>query len=135
MRRKAKSNGMKKITQIALVGAACLATAVVAWPQAADDPLDSLKICPDTQKLMFENKFVRVIDDEIPVGVTEPKHHHRHGVVVIVSPYLAEDTREGQKPVIGQRYEGAATWADDVIHTVKNVGKTKTHAVRIELKF
>lgn len=126
---------MKKITQIALLVAAGLATAVIAWPQAADDPLDSLKICPDTQKLMFENQFVRVIDDQIPVGGIEAKHHHRHGVVIILNDYLAEDIREGKKPSTGQRYQGAATWSDDVIHTVKNVGKTKTHAVRVELKF
>ena len=62
----------------------CAALALVAglglWFTAKsqeDDPLDSLKVCKDTQKLVFENQFVRVIDDTIPPGVTEPRHRHR----------------------------------------------------------
>ena len=49
-------------TRIAIAVMFCLAMAVVAWPQAADDPLDSLKVCKDTQHLILENQFVRVID-------------------------------------------------------------------------
>jgi hypothetical protein len=67
-------------TKIAVVMMACLVGAVLAWPQTPDDPLDSLKVCKDTQHLILENQFVRVIDDQIPVGVTEPLHRHRHGV-------------------------------------------------------
>src|ERR1043166_1174522 len=50
----------------------CLSAAALLWPQASDDPLDSLKVCAATQHLIFENQFVRVIDDVIPAGVAEP---------------------------------------------------------------
>ena len=48
----------------------------------AQDHLNSLIACHETQKLIFENAFVRVIDDVIPAGVSEPKHRHPHGVVI-----------------------------------------------------
>ena len=86
--------------------AACLAAAWVALPQAADDPLDSLKVCKDTQHLILENQFVRVIDDQIPVGVTEPLHRHRHGVVVYVNTYTNEQISQDGKRTIGERKGG-----------------------------
>ena len=62
---------MKNASRVSVLLTICLgAFAFLAWPQAADDPLDSLKVCADTQRLMLENQFVRVIDDQIPVGVT-----------------------------------------------------------------
>ena len=88
----------------------CLAAAWVALPQAADDPLDSLKVCKDTQHLILENQFVRVIDDQIPVGVTEPLHRHRHGVVVYVNTYTNEQISQDGKRTVGERKAGTASW-------------------------
>jgi hypothetical protein len=124
---------MKTRIMFALVG--CLAAAWVARPQAADDPLDSLKVCKDTQHLIFENQLVRVIDDQIPVGVTEPLHRHRHGVVVYVNTYTNEQISQSGKKTIGERKAGTASWSDETVHTVKNIGATPSHAIRIELKY
>jgi len=121
--------------KICIATAACLLAAVIAWPQAADDPLDSLKASKDTQHLMFENQFVRVIDDQIPVGVTEPLHHHRHGVVVYINTYTNEQISQDGKKTIGERKAGTASWSDETVHTVKNIGTTPSHAIRIELKY
>ena len=113
----------------------CLAAAMVAWPQGAADPLDSLTVCRDTQHLLLENSFVRVIDDQIPVGVTEPLHRHRHGVVVYINNYTNEQISRDGKKTIGQRKAGTASWSDETVHTVKNTGTTPSHAIRIELKY
>jgi hypothetical protein len=113
----------------------CLAAAMVAWPQGAADPLDSLTVCRDTQHLLLENSFVRVIDDQIPVGVTEPLHRHRHGVVVYINNYTNEQISQDGKKTIGQRKAGTASWSDETVHTVKNTGTTPSHAIRIELKY
>jgi hypothetical protein len=122
-------------TRIAIAVMFCLAVAVVAWPQAADDPLDSLKVCKDTQHLILENQFVRVIDDQIPVGVTEPLHRHRHGVVVYVNTYTNEQISQDGKRTVGERKAATASWSDETVHTVKNIGTTPSHAIRIELKY
>ncbi len=101
----------------------------------AQDPLDSLIVCRQTQKLIFENAFVRVIDDSIPPGVSEPKHHHPHGVVVAL---VDADTEVHIYPAgtVARRHTaaGSATWNEALIHDVKNVGSTATHFIRIDLK-
>ena len=112
-----------------------LGAVFIAKPQAADDPLDSLKVCADTQKLIFENQFVRVIDDQIPPGVTEARHRHRHGVSVYLSDYSTESISDDGKRTPQPRKNGTASWSEAVIHQVKNTGTTISHAIRIELKF
>lgn len=115
-----------------------LCVGIGAWftakPQE-DDPLDSLKVCKDTQKLIFENQFVRVIDDSIPPGVTEPRHRHRHGVAVYLSDYVTEQITDDGKHTLSHRTLGLAQWAEPTIHQVRNTGTTLSHAIRIELKY
>ena len=122
-------------TKILILGVVCLAAAWVALPQAADDPLDSLKVCKDTQHLILENQFVRVIDDQIPVGVTEPLHRHRHGVAVYVNNYINEQITQDGKKTVGEHTAGTASWVEGTVHTVKNTGTTPSHSIRIELKY
>src|SRR5580698_4011974 len=124
-----------KRTTLSVAILICLGAAFVATPQPTDDPLDSLKACPDTQKLILENQFVRVIDDQIPMGVTEPRHRHRHGVTVYLSDYTTEQiTDDGVvKPQV--RKSDTAGWNEATIHQVRNTGKTPSHAIRIELKY
>ena len=111
-----------------------IAAAVFAWPQSGDE-LDSLRVCAATQKLIFENTFVRVIDDRIPPGVTEPKHKHRHGVTVWLNGYDLEQVIFPQGNVVhAKRDGGSAGWSEAIIHTVKNTGTTESHTIRIELK-
>jgi hypothetical protein len=126
---------MNRALRVSIPIAIGLAAAFIALPQAADDPLDSLKACAETQRLILENQFVRVIDDQIPVGVTEPMHRHRHGVVVYLNTYTNEQTNQDGAKAIQDRKAGTANWSEAVVHTVKNVGKTPSHAIRIELKF
>jgi hypothetical protein len=99
------------------------------------DPLDSLIACHETQKLIFENAFVRVIDDVIPPAVSEPKHRHPHGVVIALEDGDTE-TRSypDGKPVRRHTSKGTASWNEATVHEVKNVGKKPTHFIRIDLK-
>ena len=126
---------MKLALRILIGAGICLAAAVLAWPQAADDPLDSLIACKDTQHLIFENQLVRVIDDQIPPGVLEPMHRHRHGVQVYINNYTNEQTTQDGKVTVQNRKAGTAGWSEPTVHTVKNIGSTPSHAIRIELKF
>src|SRR6476620_12514411 len=126
---------MKKAIRFASLTIACLIVAFLAFPQSNHDSLDSLKVCSATQKLMFENEFVRVIDDQIPVGVAEPLHSHPHGVVIYLTTSTYETVTQGGKKVVSQRKEGTALWSEVTVHTVKNVGNAPSHAIRIELKY
>jgi beta-alanine degradation protein BauB len=99
------------------------------------DPLDSLVVCKDTQTLIFENQFVRVIQEKVPPGVAQPTHRHRHGVLVPLADAEIESVDEGGgQPVRRQLKFGDASWREPVVHAVRNVGKTELLNIRIEVK-
>ncbi|MGA7415194.1 MAG: hypothetical protein WBW33_32280 [Bryobacteraceae bacterium] len=111
------------------------AAALIVHRVTAQDAFDSLIVCHETQKLIFENAFVRVIDDVIPPGVSEPKHHHPHGVVVAIEDADIESRLypDGQ-PTRHHSVKGSASWNESLIHDVKNVGATTSHFIRIDIK-
>jgi hypothetical protein len=51
------------------------------------EDLDPLRVCPDTQKLVLENAFVRVIEERVPPGGVQKKHRHPHGVTIALSDF------------------------------------------------
>ena len=126
---------MKKSILVGSLTIVCLVFAFRALPQSKGDPLDSLKACAATQKLIFENDFVRAIDDQIPAGVAEPLHRHRHGVVISLTTSTYETVTQDGKKTVAQHQEGTAAWSEAIVHTVKNVGNAPAHAIRIELKY
>ena len=126
---------MKKGIYVSIFAATCLAVGFFAFAQSNNDPLDSLKLNPDTQKLVFENQFVRVIDNTVPVGVTEPMHDHPHGVVVYLSDGKNETTTQDGKKTISVHSADTAVWSEPTIHSVKNVGPAPTHTIRIDVKY
>jgi quercetin dioxygenase-like cupin family protein len=127
------------MTRKLVIGAAFAVVALVAATavrsQPAQDPLDPLKIAPDTHKLALENAFVRVLDVHVPPGRTEPRHRHPHGLSVYFTDWDVKVTLDGAKPEVRQRKAGTFAWSDAIVHTIENVGKTEGHVLRIELKF
>jgi hypothetical protein len=101
----------------------------------AGDGLDSLIVCSQTQKLIFENSLVRVIDDVIPPGVSEPKHRHPHGVVIaLVDADTETHSYPGGNAARRHTAKGTATWNEAIVHDVKNIGGAPTHFIRIDVK-
>jgi beta-alanine degradation protein BauB len=99
------------------------------------DPLDSLVVCKDTQTLIFENQFVRVVQEKVPPGVAQPMHRHRHGVLVPLADAEIESVDDpGSQPAHRQLKFGDASWREPVVHAVRNIGKTELLNIRIELK-
>lgn len=113
-----------------------IATGILTLRMAcAGDDLDSLIVCSQTQKLIFENPFVRVIDDVIPPGISEPKHRHPHGVVVaLVDADTETHSYPGGKATRRHTVKGTATWNEAMVHDVKNIGRAPTHFIRIDVK-
>jgi beta-alanine degradation protein BauB len=99
------------------------------------DPLDSLIVCKDTQKLIFENQFARVIEERVPPGVAQPKHRHAHGVLIPLADSDVESVDDpGGQPIRRHLQFSAAGWREPVVHAVRNVGTTELLNIRIELK-
>jgi hypothetical protein len=126
---------MKKTVSLGLLAAGCLAVGILAFSQSGNDPLDALKICGDTQKLVFENRYVRVIDNQVPVGGTEPLHDHPHGVVIYLAHSKNEVTTQDGKTRISENAPGTAAWSEATVHSMKNMGDAPTHTIRIDVKY
>ena len=103
---------------------------------AQQEDLDALKVCPDTQKLVLENAFVRVIEERLPPGGTQAKHRHPHGLTIAMSNFendgFSYTDGHATKSV---RTMGEVRWADEIVHSGKNVSNTEQHIIRIELKY
>ena len=125
------------MTRKLLIGATAaivVAAAALAGTQSADQALDPVKVAPDTHKIAFENAFVRILEVHVPVGKTEPRHRHPHGLSVYFTDWEAKVTVDGKPPQVNQRKKGTFAWSDAIVHTVENVGKSDGHILRIELK-
>ena len=125
---------MTRRTLVLTAGAALVVAAVVSGSQQKDDPLDPVRVAPDTHKVAFENMFVRVLEVRIPPGSIEPRHRHPHGLSVYLTDWDTKGTIDGQPSQVAHRKAGTFAWSDAVVHTVQNVGPTEGHVLRIELK-
>lgn len=98
--------------------------------------LDVLKVIPENYKLLLENPFVRVLEARIPAGTVEPPHRHMRGVSVCMTEYTIESRALPDGPwVRSERKVGTTYWSEASLHQVRNVGKTPSHTIRIELKY
>jgi quercetin dioxygenase-like cupin family protein len=125
---------MKRYLLAALLAAPLALVAKVALSQAADDPLDPVRVAGDTHKVALDNAFVRVLDVHLPPGKVEPRHRHPHGLSVYFTDWDASVTVDGQAAESRHRTAGTFAWSEAIVHTVQNVGKTEGHILRIELK-
>ena len=113
---------------IAIVG-------VWARASAQTDDLDVLKVIPENYTLIIDNPFVRVLEARIPAGTEEKPHRHLKGVSVCLTEYTLESRILPDGPwVRNERKAGVTYWSDASLHQVRNVGKTESHTIRIELK-
>ena len=125
----------RRVLTVAVAIVAALAVARAVRPQPADDPLDPLRVAPDTHKLALDNAFVRVLDVHVPPGKTEPRHRHPHGLSVYFTDWDVKVTAAGAKPETRHRQAGTFVWNEAIVHSVENVGQTEGHILRIELKY
>ncbi len=123
-----------KVLIAAAAGAAVLAARLV-LSQAAEDPLDPVRVAGDTHRVALDNQFVRVLDVHLPPGKVEPRHRHPHGMSVYFTDWEAKVTPDGKPTEVHPRKAGTFAWNEAVVHTVQNAGKTEGHILRIELKF
>ena len=120
----------------ALVFGAAAIVALFAWPAASQQyDQDVLKVIPENYQLLFENTFVRVIEARVPPGTEEKPHRHMRGVSICMTEYTVESRilPDGQW-VRSDRKHGTVYWSDSSLHILRNVGKTTSHTIRVELK-
>ena len=119
---------------VSIIAPAAILLFALARAGAQDDALDPVKVASNTHKIALENAFVRILDVHIPPGSIEPRHRHPHGLSVYFTDWDAEVTVDGKPAQVNRRTAGTFAWSDAVVHTVRNVGKSEGHVLRIELK-
>ena len=127
-----------KLLQATLVlGATAGLLALLAGPAMSQpDDQDVLKVIPENYTLLFENAFVRVIEARVPPGTEEKPHRHMRGVSICMTEYTVESRilPNGQW-VRSDRNHGTVYWSESSLHILRNVGKTTSHTIRVELKY
>src|SRR6266508_1117299 len=104
--------------------------------RAQTDDRDVLKVIPENYKLISDNPFVRVLEARIPAGTEEKPHRHLRGVSVCMTEYTLESrTLPDGQWTRAERKLGTVYWSDASLHQVRNVGKTMSYTIRIELKY
>jgi beta-alanine degradation protein BauB len=106
-------------------------------PATAPDPgpMDALIVCKDTEKLLFENAYVRAIEDKGGPGHVAGKHSHWRGLVISMSDYDSQTTTwPGEKVSTSHSAMGDIRWSDAVLHEVRNLGANGNYAIRVEIK-
>ena len=96
---------------------------------------DVLAVIPENYKLLYENAFVRVIEARVPPGTEEKPHRHMRGVSICMTEYTVESRILPDGPwVRSDRKHGTVYWSESSLHVLRNVGKTTSHTIRVELK-
>jgi len=117
------------------LGALALVVLLARASSAQTDDLDVLKVIPENYKLVIDNPFVRVLEARIPAGTEEKPHRHLRGVSVCMTEYTLESrTLPDGQWTRNERKLGTVYWSEASLHQVRNVGKTMSHTIRIELK-
>ena len=128
---------MKRKLTAALALGVCAGVLVFLVRPAMSQPDDQdvLKVIPENYTLLFENAFVRVIEARVPPGAEEKPHRHMRGVSICMTEYTVESRilPDGQW-VRSDRKHGTVYWSESSLHILRNVGKTTSHTIRVELK-
>lgn len=124
---------VKRTLVLAAAAGVLLIVARPAMSQQGDQ--DVLAVIPENYKLLYENAFVRVIEARVPPGTEEKPHRHMRGVSICMTEYTVESRilPDGAW-VRSDRKHGTVYWSESSLHVLRNVGKTTSHTIRVELK-
>ena len=124
---------LKRGLALGAAGATVILLARPAMSQQNDQ--DVLTVIPENYKLLYENAFVRVIEARVPPGAEEKPHRHNRGVSICMTEYTVESRILPDGPwVRSDRKHGTVYWSESSLHILRNVGKTTSHTIRVELK-
>lgn len=111
-----------------LVGVACVRA------ESGREAPDPLQTDGDKYSLLLENPVVRVLRYHDEPGATTRAHHHPCFVMYALSAFQRELTFPDGKRVTRELRAGEAIWMPAQSHRGRNVGRTPTDALLIELK-
>lgn len=109
------------------------ALAVSGQAPAAPSAPSADQATPSVVKLRFENDRVRVLETISNPGDREHLHSHPANVVYVVAGGKLRMTTDGKTSDVDFK-TGDTFWREPVTHSAENIGKTRLHAIIVELK-
>jgi hypothetical protein len=97
-------------------------------------PLDPVQLLKDTVRLVFENRYVRVLESRAPAGSSEPRHRHLRGVSVSLSESEVETTSFPGGAARQSNKVGDVRWLEWREHQGHNISRTESRVVIVEVK-
>lgn len=95
---------------------------------------DAATVTPKVVKVKLENDHVRVLEFISDPGDKEGWHTHPAFVVYVVTGgTLRINTPDGKSSDV-ERKTGDILYLEPVTHTTENIGKTRLHAILVELE-
>jgi mannose-6-phosphate isomerase-like protein (cupin superfamily) len=95
---------------------------------------DAAKVAPDIVKVLLDNDKVRVLEFMVKPGESTGMHSHPNYVVYFLvdgkMQIILPDGKSSEMDVKA----GDVRWSEAVTHNNKNIGKTESHAIVVELK-
>jgi len=111
-----------------------LAALLLALAAAALSAQDAAKVSPKTVHVRLDNDRVRVLEATSEPGEREGMHSHPASIVYVVEgATLRISTPDGKSSVVTFK-TGDTIWREPVTHAAENVGKTRFHAIIVEMK-
>lgn len=96
--------------------------------------MDAPTATPKVVKTKFENDRVRVLEFISDPGDKEGWHSHPAFVVYVVSGGTLRVTTPDGKSIDDEFKDGDIRYREPRTHTTENIGKTRLHAIIVELK-
>jgi quercetin dioxygenase-like cupin family protein len=95
---------------------------------------DAPTATPKVAKTKFENDRVRVLEFISEPGDKEALHSHPAFVVYVVTGGTLRVTSPDGTSIDDEFKDGDIRYREPRIHTTENIGKTRLHAIIVELK-
>ncbi|MEY2563764.1 MAG: beta-alanine degradation protein BauB [Verrucomicrobiota bacterium] len=87
-----------------------------------------------TVKVKFENEKVRVLEAELPPGVTEAVHSHPAYVIYVMAGGKVRNYTADGKTTESELKTGDVLYREPLTHAAENIGTTTMRFVLVELK-
>jgi quercetin dioxygenase-like cupin family protein len=103
-------------------------------PRERGGGADPLRVASHSHKLLFENKFVRVLLFHLIPGQRTKPHYHPDHVSYVLSGGILRETLPNRRVIRRVWRSRQAKWVEGGTRTVQNIGTSEVRLLTVELK-
>lgn len=116
-----------------LVVVGCAAPPAALPPAASPPIVDAVTLLPEHYHVLFENEYIRAVENRIPAGASEPMHAHPYPRVLYSVNSSRIRIRNGGETLLESKPSDTLFRLPGV-HRVDNIGPEEAVFIMVELK-